>query len=93
MDILGLAEVRWKEGGEFTSNITDEETEEIRVIYAGGKERQRGVALLLKKELSRNITNIERYEDRVIMVTIEAEPVNLTIIQVYMPTTRSTVYG
>ena len=90
LDILGLAEMRWKEGGEFTSNITEEETEEIRVIYAGGKERQRGVALLLKKELSRNITNIERYEDRVIMVTIEAEPVNLTILQVYMPTTTHT---
>ena len=42
LDILGLSEVRWKEGGDF-------ESEEFTVCYAGGKESQRGVAIVLDK--------------------------------------------
>jgi hypothetical protein len=40
INILGLSEVSWKDSGDFMS-------EDVRVIYAGGKESQRGVAVIL----------------------------------------------
>ena len=79
LDILGLAEVRWKEGGETTS-------EGIRILYAGGEENQNGVAILLSERVARCVTGIERHKDRMIKVTIRAHPVDITVIQVYMPT-------
>ena len=53
INILGLSEVRWLEEGEFVSG-------EIRVIYSGGKERQRGVAVLLDKETYSRVTSLEK---------------------------------
>ncbi len=83
VEILGLAEVRWQENGDFCSDG-------VRVIHAGGKESQRGVALLIEEKTARHVKTIDRYGDRLIMVTIEAEPMDLVIIQVYMPTTSHT---
>jgi Reverse transcriptase (RNA-dependent DNA polymerase)/Endonuclease/Exonuclease/phosphatase family len=80
IDILGLAEVKWKDGGELTSEGT-------RVIYAGGEESQNGVAILLSEKVAKAVTKIERHEDRIIIVSIRAYPVNITVVQVYMPTT------
>ena len=79
LDILGLAEVRWKEGGEFIS-------EGIKVGYAGGDKSQNGVAILMSDRVARCVTRVERVEDRMILVTIRGHPVDITIMQVYMPT-------
>ena len=79
INILGLSEVRWKEVGDFMSN-------NIRVIYAGGNESQRGVAVLLDNETAKRVTTVVQHSDRLILVKIQAEPVDIVIIQVYMPT-------
>ena len=79
INILGLAEVRWKDGGDFVSEL-------VRVVYAGGKESQRGVALLLDESVAKCVISTETHGDRVIMVKIQAQPANLVVIQVYMPT-------
>jgi exonuclease III len=79
LDILGLSEVRWKEGGDF-------ESEEFRVCYAGGKESQRGVAIVLDKEMAKRVLKVDMVSDRIISVKIQADPVDLVIFQVYMPT-------
>lgn len=79
IDVLGVSEVRWKDSGDLDSD-------EYRIIYSGGAERQRGVAIIVEKELSKRITVIEKISDRLIMVKLEAEPVPLVILQVYMPT-------
>ena len=79
IDILGLSEVRWKDGG-------DLETGEFRFIYSGGKEHQRGVGVILGKELSKRVIDIVKVNDRLMMVEIETVPVHLIVIQVYMPT-------
>jgi len=79
LNILGISEVRWKEGGDFISDG-------FRIIYAGGEESQRGVAIILDDQVSKSVTEIERYDDRFIGVRIRAEPVDLLGIQVYMPT-------
>lgn len=44
LDILGLSEVRWKEGGDFTSDG-------VRVIYTEGKGGQSGVTVLLEERI------------------------------------------
>ena len=83
LEILGLSEVRWKGNGDFYS-------EGVRVIYSGGEESQRGVALLFEEKIARHVKTIERHGDRLIMVTIEADPMDLVILQVYMPTSSHT---
>ena len=70
----------WKECG-------DCESDGYRVVYSGGNESQRGVAVVLDKETAKRVTDIERISDRLMMVKIQAEPVNMIIIQIYMPTT------
>ena len=76
ISILGLSETRWKEGGDFTS-------EGVRVIYAGGKESQRGVALLLDESIAKCVLSIEAHSDRILTVRIQAQPTNIVVIQVY----------
>src|SRR6218665_1586924 len=46
--ILALSETRWKDTGDYMIEGT-------RVIYSGGKERQRGVAAILDESTARNV--------------------------------------
>ena len=48
LNVLGLSEVRWKGAGSF---ITDNFT----IIYSGGDQHERGVGMLLDKEMSKCI--------------------------------------
>ena len=79
VNILGLSEVRWKEQGDFYSDG-------YRIIYSGGTESQRGVAVVLDNEISRKVITIDQRSDRLLVVKIKADPVDLVIVQVYMPT-------
>ena len=80
LDILGLSEVRWKEGGDFVSDG-------VRVIYTEGREGQSGVAILLEERVAKCVTKVEHHQDRLLMIEIRAYPVDITVLQVYMPTT------
>jgi len=82
INILGLCEVRWEGVGDFTSN-------EYRIIYSGGEGGQAGVAIVLDKAMSQRVTKITQRSKRLMLVRIQAEPVDLVIIQVYMPTSKS----
>ena len=75
-NILGLSEVRWKDNGDFKS-------EDIRVIYSGGKKSKAGVAILLDKELQNNISDINYVNERIIKIKIKGKPVDLVVIQIY----------
>ena len=81
INILGISEVRWKDGGDF-------ESDGYRVLYAGEKECQRGVAIILDRTCANKVISVERYGDRIIMVKLQAEPVNMCIVQIYMPTSE-----
>ena len=78
---IGLSEVRWKEKGDFTSDG-------LRVIYSGEKECLRGVAVCIDDELSRRVAEVEQKSDRLMMVRMKAEPRDIVIVQVYMPTSQ-----
>jgi len=60
----------------------------IRIVYAGGKESQRGVAILLDAEMAKRVTMVTQHNDRLLMVKLQAPPVDMVIIQVYMPTSQ-----
>ena len=49
--------MRWKENGDFKS-------EDIRVIYSGGKKSEAGVAILLDKKCKNNISDIDCVNER-----------------------------
>jgi len=61
--------------------------EGIRVIYSEDNRGQSGVAILLGDRVANCVTEIERSGDRLLSVRIQAFPVDIVIIQVYMPTT------
>src|SRR6218665_1308157 len=81
LDVMGLAETRWKEEGDITS-------EGVRIIHTGAENGQNCVAVLVEEKIARSIVEIERYGSRMIEFKIKAEPVDIVIIQVYMPTTN-----
>ena len=79
--ILGLTETRWKGNGDFMSD-------DYRIIFAGENNNHGGVAFVLSKDAARYVITIEQMSDRILLIRLNAKPVNITIIQVYMPTTE-----
>ena len=84
VDILGISELKWTEMGEFNSDD--------HYIYYCGQEslRRNGVALIVNKSpnavLGCNLKN-----NRMISVHFHGKPFNITIIQVYAPTSNPEV--
>ena len=62
----------------------------VRMIYAGGDESQRGVAVLLDGTAAKCVTSVERHSDRLLVVNLHASRRDFVLIQVYMPTTAHT---
>ena len=81
LNVLGLSEVRWTECGDFGS-------QGYRVVYSGGEMKERGVAIVLDCETAKRVVEVEQYSDRVLMVKLQAEPVDIVLVQVYMPTSE-----
>ena len=83
VDILGISELKWTGMGEFNSDD--------HYIYYWGQEslRRNGVAIMVNKrvwnaELECNLKN-----DRMISVRFQGKPFNITVIQVYAPTSNA----
>src|ERR1051325_7480407 len=80
LHVIGISEVRWKENSDFNSDG-------FRVVYSGGKDRLRGVAIVLDSMTAKRVIEVDQISDRVIVVKLQAEPVDIVLVQVYMPTT------
>src|SRR6476469_6780970 len=78
--IMGVSEVRWKDGCHFVSDG-------YRVMYAGGPTCQRGVAVIAEAKVAERVTEIDRFEDRIMVVKVKADPVDMVTVQAYLPTT------
>ena len=81
-DILGLAEVRWVGFGETT-------TEKGHKLWFSGDDskHQHGVGFLVNKKRISSVISCTPVSSRLISIRIAAKPQNMTIIQVYAPTT------
>ena len=79
--ILGLTETRRKGNGDIMSD-------NYRIIFAGRNNNHRGVAFVLIKDAARDAITIKQKSDRILLIRLNAKPVNITIIQVYMSATE-----
>lgn len=79
INVLGLSEVRWTGAGMLRR-------ENCTVIYSGGQKHEKGVAVILDKHTSKCTLGYWALSDRVILVKLKGNPFNVSIIQVYAPT-------
>ena len=79
VDILGISELRWTGMGEFNSND--------HYIYYCGQEslRRNGVAIMVNKGVQNAVLGCNLKTDRM----IQGKPFNITVIQVYAPTSNA----
>ena len=83
IDILGISELKWTGMGEFNSDD--------HYIYYYGQEslRRNGVALIVNKRVLNAVLGCNLKNDRMISVCFQGKPFNITVIQVYAPTTNA----
>ena len=87
VDILGISELKWTRMGEF--NLGD------HYIYYCGQEslRRNGVAIMVNKRVRNAVLGCNLKNDRMISVRFQGKPFNITVIQVYAPTTNAKEAG
>src|SRR6476469_10596842 len=56
-------------------------------MYAGGPTCQRGVAVIAEAKVAERVTKIDRFGDRIMVVKVQADPVDMVTVQAYLPTT------
>jgi hypothetical protein len=57
-------------------------------FYSGGVKAKKGVAVVLRNDVVKSLTKVECCSDRLMFVKISAKPVDIVLVQVYMPTTN-----
>jgi len=83
IDILGIRELKWTRMGEFNSDD--------HYIYYCRQEslRRNGVAIMVNKRVWDAILGCNLKNDRMISVDFQGKPFNITIIQIYAPTSNT----
>ena len=83
VDILGISELKWTGMGEFKSDD--------HYIYYCGQEylRRNGVAIMVNKRVWNAVLGCNLKNDRMISVGFQGKPFNITVIQVYTPTSNA----
>ena len=83
IDILGISELKWIGMGEFNSDD--------HYIYYCGQEslRGNGLAIMVNKRVRNAVPGCNLKNDRMISVHFQGKPFNITVIQVYAPTSNA----
>ena len=83
IDILGISELRWTGMGEFNSDD--------HYIYHCGQEslRGNGVAIIVNIRVQNAVLGCNLKNDRMISLHFQGKPFNITVIQVYAPTSNT----
>ena len=83
VNILGISELKWTVMGEFNSDD--------HYIYYCGQEslRRNRVAIMVNKRVQNAILGCDHKNDRKISVRFQGKPFNITVIQVYAPTSNA----
>ena len=82
-NILGISELKWTGMGEFNSDD--------HYIYYCGQEshRRNGVDITVNKRVQNAVIGCNLKYDRMISVNLQGKPFNITVIQVYAPTSNA----
>ena len=84
LNVLGIAEMRWLNNGETVSD------DGHKVWWSGDKlKKQAGVGFIVHKETVNMVMECEPISSRIIRIRLQTAPRNLSIIQVYAPTSDS----
>ena len=83
VDILGISELKWTGMGEFNSDD--------HYIYYCGQEslKRNGVAIIINKRVPNVVLGCNLKSGRMISVCFQCKPFNITVIQVYAPTSNA----
>ena len=83
VDILRIIELRWTGMGEFNSDD--------HYIYYCGQEplRRNGVAIMVNKRVQNAVLGCNLKNNRMISVHFQGKPFNITVIQVFAPTSNA----
>ena len=83
INILGISKLKWTGMGEFNSDD--------HYIYYCGQEslRRNGVAIMVNKRVRNAALGCNPKNDRMISVRFQGKPFNITVIQVYAPTSNA----
>ena len=83
INILGISELKWTGMGEFNSD-------DHYIYYCGQKSlRRNGVAIIVKKRVQNAVLGCNLKNDRRISVHCQGKPFNITVVQVYAPTSNA----
>ena len=55
------------------------------MYYYGGERAEKGVAIVVHESIVRSVVKKIVYNDRIIAIKLESEPINILMMQVYMP--------
>ena len=76
LNILGISELKWTGKGEFN--------------YCGQESlRRNGVAIVVNKRVGNAVFGCNLKKDRMISICFQGKPFNITVIQVYAPTSNA----
>ena len=83
INILGISELKWTGMGEFNSDD--------HYIYYCGQEslKRNGVVIMVNKRVLNAVFGCSLKNDRMISVRFQGKPFNITVIQVYAPTSNA----
>ena len=83
INILGISKLKWTGMGELSSDD--------HYIYYCGQEslRRNGVAIMVNKRVRKAVLGCNLKNNRMISVHLQGKPFNITVIQVYAPTSNA----
>ena len=83
INILGISELKW--------TVMDEFNSDDHYIYYCGQEslRRNGVGNIVNKRVQNAVLGCNLINDRMISVCFQSKPFNITVIQVYSPTSNA----
>ena len=80
---MGLCEMRWKIFGEMSTDYGH------KVYFCGEEDRyEQRVEFFVHKDIASAVLGCRKVSSRLISIPLRAAPFNITIIQVYAPTSR-----
>ena len=83
INILGISELKWTGVGEFNSD-------DHSIYYCGQESlRRNGVAIIVNKRVQNAVLGCSLKNDRMISLRFQGKAFNITVIQVYAPTSNA----
>ena len=82
VDILGISELKWTGMGEFNSD-------DHYIYYCGQESLRRNGVAIINQRVQNAILGCNLKNDKMISVHFQGKPFNITVIQVYAPTSNA----